>query len=221
MSFRRALSLVAAVLGTILVFGSVYPLLYYEWQSELKYPVLLSPLSSGESEKYKFVKRDYTKSESWFDTKKEENSFKYKTPYYTLSVPKLKIDNAIVRVDNDDLSQNLVQFSGSSEPGKRGNTVIFGHSVLPVFFNPKNYISIFSTLYKLNRGDEVIINYEDITYKYIVESMFEVRPTDIEVLEQNSDTPYISLITCTPPGDPRKPRRLVVRAKIASPQNDI
>lgn len=214
MSLKGKLSWGMAVLGITLVFMSVYPILCYEWQSELKYPVLLSPLSLNESEKYKFVKKDFTKSENWFDMKKEENLNRHKTTYYTLSIPKLKIDNAIVRMDSDDLSQSLIQFSGSSVPGKKGNTVIFGHSVLPIFFNPKNYISIFSTLYKLNRGDEVMINFEDISYKYIIESMFEVRPTDIEVLEQNSDTSYVSLITCTPPGDPRKPKRLVVRAKI-------
>ncbi len=214
MSLKKSLVFVMASLGLGLIFASLYPILYYQWQSGLKYPVLLSPLSSQESEKYKFTNKNLTNSQSWFDVK-EKTAVVSSLPYYTLSIPKLGIDGAIVRTDSEDLSGSLVQFSGSRPPGEKGNTVILGHSVLPIFFDPKNYISIFSTLYKLDRGDEILLNYEDTIYKYVVETMFEVKPTDIEVLEQNADASYISLITCTPPGDPRKPRRLVVRAKIA------
>lgn len=219
MKLKNTLSWLLGVAGFILILLSVYPFLSYEWESSLKYPTLISPLSSEESEKFMFKRRDYTKSDNWFNTKKTSLETKNATEYYSLSIPKLKIENAIVRTDSDDLSQSLVQFTGSQVPGKKGNTVIFGHSILPIFFNPENYISIFSTLYKLDKGDEIIINFEDITYRYVVESMFEVRPTDIEVLEQNTDISYISLITCTPPGDPRKPKRLVVRAKIFIPQS--
>lgn len=214
MILKNTLSWFLGAVGFILILLSVFPLLSYEWESSRKYPTLISPLSKDESEKFMFKKRDYTKAENWFNTDKIKVETMSGTNYYSLSIPKLKINNAIVRTDSDDLSQSLVQFAGAQVPGKRGNTVIFGHSILPIFFNPENYISIFSTLYKLDKGDEIFVNFEDITYRYVVESMFEVRPTDIEVLEQNSDTSYISLITCTPPGDPRKPKRLVVRAKI-------
>lgn len=214
MKLKRNLSWFFGVVGFVLIILSVFPLLSYEWESSQKYPTLISPISDDESERFVFTNRDYTKAESWFKTEKTNSEDENKTDYYFLTIPKLKINNAIVRTDSEDLSQSLVHFTGTQIPGKRGNSVIFGHSVLPIFFNPENYISIFSTLYKLDKGDEIFINFEDINYRYVVESMFEVRPTDIQVLEQNTNVSYLSLITCTPPGDPRKPKRLVVRARI-------
>ena len=51
--------------------------------------------------------------------------------------------------------------------------------------------------------------------------MFEVRPTDIGILEQNAGSSYLSLVTCTPMGDPRKPKRLVVRASLIPSTNPV
>jgi LPXTG-site transpeptidase (sortase) family protein len=44
--------------------------------------------------------------------------------------------------------------------------------------------------------------------------MFEVHPTDIQVLEQDESDSFLTLVTCVPPGDPRMPKRLIVRARI-------
>ena len=104
-------------------------------------------------------------------------------------------------------------------PGKNGNSVIFGHSILPLFFDPENYLSIFSTLDKLNKGDEVYIDYDGISYIYKVEDLFEVKPTDIQILGQDSNGSFITLVTCTPMGDPRKPKRLIVRARLIPSQD--
>ena len=51
-------------------------------------------------------------------------------------------------------------------------------------------MSIFSTLPTLKKGDEIDINYDGIDFKYNVETMFEVLPTDIQVLEQDSATHF-------------------------------
>jgi len=95
-------------------------------------------------------------------------------------------------------------------PGKTGNTVIFGHSVLPQFFTPKNYTTIFSTLYTLKIGDEITISYDGITYTYVIQYMYEVKPDNLQPLEQTYDDKYLTLITCTPPGTYL--RRLIVQA---------
>ena len=131
-----------------------------------------------------------------------------------MSVPKLGIESATVTIGGENLAKSLIHYPGTAVPGKTGNSVIFGHSALPLFFSPTNYKTNFSTLPKLQKGDEIIVNYDGITYKYVVETKFEVLPKDIQVLEQNNYGSYISLITCVPPGDPRKPRRLVVRARL-------
>jgi sortase A len=97
-------------------------------------------------------------------------------------------------------------------PGQYGNAVIFGHSVLPQFFNPKDYKTIFSTLPTLKEKDEIFINFDGIEYRYQVTKMVETLPEDISVLEQQYDGEYLSLITCVPPGTYLK--RLVVRARL-------
>jgi sortase A len=90
--------------------------------------------------------------------------------------------------------------------------VVFGHSILPQFFNPNNYMAIFSTLHTLELGDAIFVTYGDIKYQYQVIDMFEVQPKDVDVLDQDYNDKYLLLITCTPPGTYL--RRLVVKTKL-------
>jgi sortase A len=126
----------------------------------------------------------------------------------------LGIKKATIAIGGEDLSESLIQYPGTALPGKNGNAVIFGHSILPQFYDPEDYLSIFSTLPTLDEGDEIQLDYDGVVYKYIVENMFEVLPSDIEVLEQDRSDSFLTLVTCVPPGHPLKPKRLVVRARI-------
>jgi len=206
-------SVIIVVSGVIILFSTLYPILSYEWEASRKYPILISPLVDEETASFKFSKKDYTRASNWFEGDKSAFD-STDVSYFTLTIPKLKIENAIVTVGGDDLSESLIQFPGTSVPGKVGNTVIFGHSILPIYYNPKNYLSIFSTLPNLKKDDEISLNYDGITYKYLVENMFEVKAKDIQILEQNKNYPYLTLVTCTPPGHPLKPKRLIVRARL-------
>ena len=136
-----------------------------------------------------------------------------KIRYYNLSIPKLGVFNATVEVGGEDLSRNLVQYGGTAYPGNYGNAVIFGHSVLPQFFNPKDYMTIFSTLPTLKIGDEILVDFDGVRYRFLVSEMVELPPDDLAILEQHYDDSYISLVTCVPPGTYL--RRLVVRARLA------
>jgi sortase A len=106
----------------------------------------------------------------------------------------------------------MVHYLGTALPGQLGNAVIFCHSVLPQFFNPRNYKTICSTLPMLKKGDRVIVNFDGIEYQYRVYEMLEVGPDDVTVLEQHHDNSYLSMITCVPPGTYL--RRLIVRAEL-------
>lgn len=132
--------------------------------------------------------------------------------YYSLTIPSLGIFNAVVQVGGEDLSQHLIQYGGTAYPGDFGNAVIFGHSVLPQFFNPKDYMTIFSLLPTVEYGDEILIDFDGVRYRYQIEEMVEVKPDDLEILEQRFDDSYISMVTCVPPGTYL--RRLVVRARL-------
>lgn len=131
---------------------------------------------------------------------------------YTLSIPKLKINNALVAISGDVLDDNLVHYGGTGLPGQFGSAVIFGHSSLPQFYSPTNYKSIFSLLPTLKPGDDIYVTFDGVDYRYTVYDMVVKEPNDLSVLEQKFDDSYISLITCVPPGTTWK--RLHVSAKL-------
>lgn len=212
--FLKIIAVIWAISGIIILTGVIWPIFSYKTSLEKKDADFLNPVSVKGTFKIE-DNLDLTKASNWFVGGESPSAFSQsKVSYYNISVPMLGISNAVVAIGGEDLSQNLIQYPGTALPGKRGNSVIFGHSVLPIFFNPKEYMSIFSTLPTLKKGDDILVDYDNISFKYRVESMFEVYPTDIEVLEQDSSDSFLTLVTCVPPGDPRKPKRLIVRARI-------
>lgn len=135
---------------------------------------------------------------------------------FYLSIPKLKIKNAVVETNSPSLNpdKSLGHYAGTSLPGDVGNAFIYGHSVLPWFFNPRNYKTIFSTLDTLKVGDEIAVTYNNKTYEYKVERMLTKSPEEVDPLAEfkprylNEST--ITLMTCVPPGTRLK--RLLVQA---------
>ena len=196
-------------LGAIFLANAFWPIINYEIKSRHFTQQLISPVSVlGEST----TVIDYSQPKTWFPTAPSLPPKPSKITHYTLTIPKLKIDQAVVQIGGDDLMESLVQYPGTSLPGQYGNAVVFGHSVLPQFFNPKNYKTIFSTLPTLKENDEIFINFDGILYRYEVIGLREVSQEDATVLEQHYDGEYLSLITCVPPGTYL--RRLVVTAKL-------
>ncbi len=207
-------AIVSGLSGIVILTSSVWPIIEYQLNEAKSYKTLLTPLVLENS---KVNNRDLTKASNWFPEASKNMDFNIsKVTFYTVSIPKLKIENAVVAIGGEDLTKNLVQYPGTALPGKPGNAVIFGHSVLPIFYNPRNYTAIFSTLPTLKENDDIFINFDGVSYKYIVEEMFEIYPSDIQILEQNNSDSFITLVTCTPPGDPRNPKRLIVRARVVS-----
>ena len=214
----RIAAAISGISGIIILIGVFYPILSYNSTYSSKYNQLLSPISE-KSLGAETSPLDYTQASNWFQGGATKADFSTsKVEYFTISIPKLKIDKATVAIGGEDLSEHIIQYPGTALPGKRGNSVLFGHSILPIFYNPKNYLSIFSLLPTLNIGDEIDVDYDGVSYKFKVETMFEVRPTDLQVLDQDSSDSFLTLVTCTPPGDPGKPKRLIERARIVIPQ---
>jgi len=210
---KTFLGVVLFISGTGILYFVLSPIIIYNLSSA-RLNGYLSPIPENATD------LDYTKPQNWFPA--AQGSFsESKVTHYTLSIPKLKIEGATVAIGGEDLADSLIQYPGTALPGKIGNAVIFGHSILPQFYDPEDYMAIFSTLPTLKIGDEIQVRYDGINYAYKVQDMFEVRPEDIQVLDQNDDDSYVTLITCTPPGHPFKPRRLVVRAKIVPPNEAI
>jgi sortase A len=213
-TLARLISIVLGGTGVLLILAVVFPIISYELKSRSEFQQYLSPVPEQEF-------TDFTKASSWFPTAKEQQDSLASSvvKYYNISIPKLGIHDAVVSLGGEDLSDSLIQYPGTALPGKIGNAVVFGHSVLPTFYDPKLYLTIFSTLPTLKKQDLVTVDYDGISYEYKVTDLFEVSPDDLDVLSQETGESYISLVTCVPPGDPRSPRRLIVRAKLVPPDN--
>ena len=157
---------------------------------------------------------DYTKAENWFQNFKPNSDTENQVGItsYSISIPKLLIENAVVSTVDTDLGKHLVNFHGTSLPGRNGNAVVFGHSTLPQLFNPKDYKTIFANIYTLKNDDEIYATINDITYKYKIFKTIVIDPSDSSALMQNYDNSYLTLVTCTPPGTIWK--RLVIMSKL-------
>src|SRR5579859_3770741 len=210
----RMCAVICGISGIIVLAWVFYPIIAYQLNAP-QLMTFLSPVpdNSQPGDNSNNSSTDYTKASNWFPGAKSKLGFPNgQITYYKLSIPRLGIQNATVSLGGEDLSQNLIQYPGTAVPGQIGNAVIFGHSVLPSFYDPKDYLTIFSTLPTLVNGDIISINYNGITYKYQVEEKYEVEPTDVQILSQDESDSFLSLVTCVPPG--LQTRRLIVKARI-------
>lgn len=210
-------SFLLMTVGIGLLFWTGWPIISYALVTVPALSTVASPVSSGSVlapvvlAAGKDGAADYTDPNIWFPTAPQK---KVITPVnaYTLSIPKLRIANATVIVAGDDLNKSLIHYGGTGLPGEYGTTVIFGHSVLPQFFDPTNYKTIFSTLPTIKIGDDIFVTYDGVSYRYVVYDMVVTEPNDLSALEQKFDDSYITLITCVPPGTYWK--RLNVKARL-------
>lgn len=215
---RRALFITILVIGITSLTTATYPIISYQlfYAPSFARARLISPQANTTTDVPSpdliQTTLDYTDSSNWFIGRSEVGVKRTKSPIYTLSIPRLDINKAIVRSDSTDLKASLIQYQGTAEPGSLGTPVIFGHSVLPQYFDPQNYVSIFSTLHTLKIGDEIYLDYDGIQYRYVIQDMYEVIPTDLSPLDQDTSYKGLRLITCTPPGTYL--RRLVLEARL-------
>jgi sortase A len=195
-------SLVFLALGLFLIGQVVYPivswyfLLLPTFQARIVSPLpAVSLVSAGE-----VVPTSFQPS-TWFPKAKPfAEVLNSSLTTYRLSIPKLKIDDATVRIGGDDLKKSLIAWPTGAAPGNFGVNIIFGHSELPQFANPKEYSGIFTFLMDLSAGDVIYVDYDSVRYKYLVVDKKVVDPEDLSVLEQRFDDRYLTLITCVPPG---------------------
>lgn len=157
---------------------------------------------------------DFTNAENWFPKYKQTKKDKSlgKADYYTLTIPKINIKSALVSAIDNDLSLHLVNFGGTAVPPNNGTAVVFGHSTLQWLYDPKNYKTILANAIKLSVGDAMTVSVNNVQYTYKIYSITVVDPDDISVFDQRTDTSYLTLVTCTPPGTVLY--RLVIRSRL-------
>ena len=202
--------------GVTLIFLVLYPIITFELYYSRKYQTVISPISEEENIPLQISKvlgapfTDLTQARLWFP-KASPVKMIQNLNNYSLSIPKLKIDNAKVIISGNDLSKSLIHFTGPT-PGTIGNPVIFGHSTLLLFYNPRDYKAIFSKLPDLEIGDDIRIEVDNVSFVFRVYKMYITNPADLSVLNQDTLDRELTLVTCVPPGTYFK--RFIVRARL-------
>lgn len=196
------------LLGVLLFLTQVaIPLISFKTQDDIAEPVRSSALGVASG----FYDFEFTELREQEDEKVQSRVLGKTTSsddekYFRITVPELGIINALVEINEPTLKPDtaLGHYTNSALPGEPGNTFVYGHSVLPFFYNPKNYKTIFSTLGKLETGDLIYVEYkgENLTYK--VEGKRELKPNKVDPLADikpkflNEST--MVLMTCSPAG---------------------
>ncbi len=199
------MSLGFLVLGTQVVL----PLVFFKTQDTVVRPMEQTVLGVATGFK-DFDFSEIEKNEKMIKNPEEIPEFFY------ITIPKLKIENAFVKSEFDGASPDdfIGHYRGSALPGETGDSFIYGHSVLPWFFNPKNYKTIFSTLGNLDIGDTFTIKYKENNYEYKVVEKVTLNPKDVKPLDgwrpEYLNESTVSLMTCWPAGT--KTNRLLIRA---------
>lgn len=134
-----------------------------------------------------------------------------------IEIPKIEISAPLIFVaeENDvlkNLDRGVVHFPDSVLPSEIGQTIILGHSAPPDW--PKiKYDWVFSRINELEKGDEILIYFNNQRYSYSV-----TKKTFLEKEEQfpeNGLTDFqnmLVLISCWPPGKDIK--RIAVEATL-------
>lgn len=216
-------------IGALFLFWSFYPVVASEMYNRIFIENdILAPIPGnaqatsltrgqavkGDQQKYSTNLIDYTKASSWFMDTSSLNIHEYSNDIkeYTLSIPKLDIQDVPVFVGGDDLLSGLIQYQPENPPGVDGTVNIFGHSTTPALSKKNDFKSIFTYLPTLEIGDTFYVTIDNLRYTYEVYDRVVIRPDQISALESKYDSSYINLFTCVPLGTYQK--RLQVKAKL-------
>jgi sortase A len=225
--YLKTVPTLISALGLSILAAVVYPVVSYQlkdlklfsFDRGLLSPVYYESKASSDKEPKILSDLDYTKASSWFPGSPQGDLFAAPSDnnqnvpeFYSISIPSLGLTDLTVSLFNEDLTKHLVQYPQTALPGQLGSPVIFGHSTLPQFFDPKKYTTVFSNLPKMKPGSDIFVKYNDKEYTYRVTSVIEVKPSELWVLKQNYNAKTLKVITCVPPGTTL--RRLVVEASL-------
>lgn len=128
-------------------------------------------------------------------------------PNFSIVIPKLGANSNVianVSTSNEDeyldaLQRGVGHALGTAFPGEGHHVYLFAHST-NTFSNVSRYNAIFYLLYKLENDDEIDIFYNGIRHKYKVVGKTIVDPSEVQYLTRKTDTEFLTLQTCWPPG---------------------
>ncbi len=111
---------------------------------------------------------------------------------------------------NQDLNKGVIIYPGSDMPGVIGTLFLTGHSsVYP--WNKTPYGKVFAKLNNLEKGDRVVVYYNQQKFEYQIDNKQIKAPGDV-MLVHATDKAKITLMTCWPIGNNTK--RLILEGSL-------
>ena len=110
-----------------------------------------------------------------------------------LEIPKIKFKRGFYNINSslNTVEANIEVIKGSEMPDvTNGNLIIAGHS-------GTGWKAFFKDLYKLEVGDEAIVTYAGVNYKYKITNIYKEKNTGTISIKRNYDKTTLTLITCT------------------------
>lgn len=139
---------------------------------------------------------------------------------FNITIPKLGANAKIfpnINPNNDKeflpvLQKGVAHAQGTVFPGMPGNIYLFAHST-DNFWDVGRYNALFYLLKDLEKGDDVVVFFENKRHNYRVTESKIIDPDDVSYLIKGQDTGKEKLLlqTCWPPGTTWK--RLLVEAE--------
>lgn len=178
--------------------NQVYDTMYYEIAS---LPSYIEDQEKYEKEKVeeqiKDIKNNENKANNGTSTGNKNNSNKSsmsKDDYLgRLMIPKINFNRSFYKIDSvyNDVDKNIQVMKGSSLPDvDGGNLIIAGHS-------GNVWFSFFKNLYKLKKGNNAYVYYNDTKYTYKVVDIYNVKKNGKVTVKRDRTKRTMTLITCT------------------------
>lgn len=108
------------------------------------------------------------------------------------------------------LNKGVLYRDHTTPPAEKKNTVLVGHR-----FMYSTQAAVFYHLDKVKIGDEITIHWDGVRYTYKVNAVTVVNPDQVSI-EDPTDTPTLTLYTCTPLWTSKQ--RLVITADLLKEQ---
>lgn len=158
-----------------------------------------------------------------FDDAQDRILIPYDT-YFSILIPKIGASSKVIpNVDPTDesafrkeLKNGIAHAKGTVFPGMVGNIYLFAHST-DSWWNTDQYNAVFYLLKELQKGDEIIIFYQNVRYNYTVTDRFIANADNVSFLtDHQREEQKLILQTCWPPGTTWKRLFVIARPSLSA-----
>ena len=129
-------------------------------------------------------------------------------PLFNILIPKIGANARVfpnVDPSSEDafipvLKKGVAHSEGTFFPGQPGNIYLFAHST-DNFWDVGRYNAIFYLLKDLDKGDDVVVFFQNVRHNYVVKEKKIIAPQEVSyITKARTGKELLVLQTCWPPG---------------------